>query len=374
MSAKLRPILFFEQYGSLGGGQQVLLELVRAARALGRPVEALIPAGPMQALLQELGATVHLVPACNLQQGQKSLRDALYLFIYTLRLLFQFHAPIRRAGYLYVNGNRLLPVALLASVLWRKPAFYHVHLHYQGLERTLLGWVLLTAMTRAVILPSVFIQEKLVAFSQRFADKRVIVLENGLDQRFTSVSYVDRFSRAPLQQLGIVGRVSSEKGQDVLLPLAKAYPELTFHVLGDAAFSDSAYLDSLWQPELPNIIFYGWVQDLPAKINEINLQVCLMPSRVPEAAPLVPLQMSALSCLAVVRRIGALADVAKALELATFELDCELSSILQNLLAEPPAELARRTEASYAAVMQRYSNEAWQQVLREFFANIFSKE
>ena len=99
-----------------------------------------------------------------------------------------------------------------------------------------------------------------------------------------------------------------------------------------------------------------------------------MPSRVPEAAPLVPLQMSALSCLAVVRRIGALADVAKALELATFELDCELSSILQNLLAEPPAELARRTEASYAAVMQRYSNEAWQEALRRFFTTAFSQE
>ena len=370
MNTKLQPILFFEQYGVLGGGQQVLLELVRAARSLGKPVEVLIPAGPIQALLQNLGATVHLIPDCNLQDGRKGLWDCLYLLIYTLRVLLQFQAPIRRAGHLYVNGNRLLAVAFLASVIWRKPAFYHVHLHYRSLERTLLAWVLFTTMTKAIILPSTFIQRELIAYSPKFANKRVIVLENGLDQRFISIPYVNRFSDVPLQHVGIVGRVSFEKGQDVLLPLAKAYPELTFHVLGDAAFSSSDYIDKLRQPALSNITFHGWVQNLPAKINEINLQVCLMPSRLPEAAPLVPLQMSALSCLMVVRRIGALADMVDTLGLLSFEQNCELSSCLQILLEQPRDELAHRTRASHAKVVQRYSNEIWQQNLRVFFSNI----
>ena len=175
-----------------------------------------------------------------------------------------------------------------------------------------------------------------------------------------------------LRQVGIVGRVSPEKGQDVLLPLARSFPHLHFHVLGDAAFSEEDYYARL-QVEAPaNVQFHGWVDDLPAKVREIGLQVCLVPSRCPtatpersfEAAPLVPLQMAALGCLVVVRRLGALEDLARNLDLLHFDTDEEISGCLQRLQEGPSDALAERSRATYATVMARYGHTAFQDRLR----------
>ena len=179
----------------------------------------------------------------------------------------------------------------------------------------------------------------MLAADVRFADPRVQVVPNGLDARFSDIPFQDRFTGRPLQHIGIVGRVSPEKGQDVLIPLAKHFPQLQFHVLGDAAFSSEDYYERLKREAPENVHFHGWVDDLPAKVNEIGLQVCLVPSRCPpespersfEAAPLVPLQMIALSCVVIVRKLGALEDVAQNLGLDTFVQDGELDNLLTKL-------------------------------------------
>lgn len=365
----MKHIVFLEQYGSLGGGQQVLLELVRAALHTGFRATVLIPEGPCADRLRSLGAQVMIVAECRLSQGKKSIADICRFAWYGCRTFLSHISVLRHADLIYVNGNRLLPVAMLAQLTLGRKAAYHIHLNHGGLERKLFLLTLRLKSTRALVLPSEFIRRELLAADVRFADPRVQVVPNGLDARFSDIPFQDRFTGRPLQHIGIVGRVSPEKGQDVLIPLAKHFPQLQFHVLGDAAFSSEDYYERLKREAPENVHFHGWVDDLPAKVNEIGLQVCLVPSRVKEAAPLVPLQMAALSCLVVVRKLGALEDVARELTLEKFGEDEELSVLLGELCSKQISILTDTTRNAYA-VIPFYSHNEFQKRLMELLQNL----
>ena len=364
----MKHIVFLEQYGSLGGGQQVLLELVRAALHSGFQATVLIPEGPCSDRLRSLGAQVIAVSECRLSQGKKGIADIFRFAWYGCRTFLSHISLLRHAGLIYVNGNRLLPVALLAQLLLGRKAAYHIHLNHGGLERKLFLLTLRLKSTRALVLPSEFIRRELLAADVRFADPRVQVVPNGLDARFSDIPFQDRFTGRPLQHIGIVGRVSPEKGQDVLIPLAKHFPQLQVHVLGDAAFSSEDYYERLKREAPENVHFHGWVDDLPAKVNEIGLQVCLVPSRCPpespgrsfEAAPLVPLQMAALSCLVIVRRLGALEDVARELGLETFEKDEELFIVLEKLCRNDILSHMSSANTFFTSCIYDFSNDKLQ--------------
>lgn len=373
----MKHIVFLEQYGSLGGGQQVLLELVRAALRTGFRVTVLIPEGPCADRLRALGAQAIVVPECRLSQGKKGIADIFRFAWYGCRTFLRHISLLRHADLIYVNGNRLSPVAMLAQLMLGRKAAYHIHLNHGGLERKLFLLALRLRSTRALVLPSEFIRRELLAADVRFDDPRVQVVPNGLDARFSDIPFQDRFTGRPLQHIGIVGRVSPEKGQDVLIPLAKHFPQLQFHVLGDAAFSSEDYYERLKREAPENVHFHGWVDDLPAKVNEIGLQVCLVPSRCPpespersfEAAPLVPLQMTALSCCVLVRKLGALEDVARELGLGVFEKDEALVEIISFLERNLQTNIRLCTIKSFNQICKYGMNE-FKERLNNLFLNI----
>ena len=366
----MKHIVFLEQYGSLGGGQQVLLELVRAALQTGFRATVLIPEGPCVDRLRALGAQVVVVPECRLSQGKKGIADIFRFAWYGSRTFLRHISLLRHADLIYVNGNRLSPVAMLAQLMLGRKAAYHIHLNHGGLERKLFLLALRLKSTRDLVLPSEFIRRELLAADVRFDDPRVQVVPNGLDARFSDIPFQDRFTGRPLQHIGIVGRVSPEKGQDVLIPLAKHFPQLQFHVLGDAAFSSEDYYERLKREAPENVHFHGWVDDLPAKVNEIGLQVCLVPSRVKEAAPLVPLQMAALSSLLIVRRLGALEDVARELGLKIFEEDESLSLLLNELIILREIDMSTIAKNSFDKCVGIYPNNMFFERIKAMLAKL----
>ena len=358
----MRRIAFLEQYGDLGGGQQVLLELVQAALALGHQVSVLIPEGPCANKLRHMGAAVQPIPLCRLSQGQKSCVDILRFTAYGWRVFLEHMRLLRSADLIYVNGNRLLGTAMLAQLFLQRKAVCHIHLNHGPLELKLFLLFLRSKKSLGLIVPSPFILRQLQAADKGFADPRVRLLPNGLDSRFSDIPFEDRFTDRPLRHVGIVGRVSPEKGQDVLLPLARRFPQLHFHVLGDAAFSAQDFYDGLRQTAPENVHFHGWVDDIPAKVREIGLQICLVPSRCPEgspersfeAAPLVPLQMAALSCLVMVRRLGALEDLAENLFLRSYDSDEEIKILIESIINTDSHALYADVKKSYFFVKKLY--------------------
>ena len=128
-----------------------------------------------------------IVSECRLSQGKKSIADIWRFAWYGCRT-FQSHISVlRHADLIYVNGNRLLPVAMLAQLILGRKAAYHIHLNHGGLERKLFLLALRLKSTRALVLPSEFIRRELLAADARFADPRVQVVPNGLDARFSNI-------------------------------------------------------------------------------------------------------------------------------------------------------------------------------------------
>ena len=342
---------------------------MRAALHTGFQATVLIPEGPCVERLRALGAQAIVVPECRLSQGKKNIADIFRFAWYGCRTFLSHISLLRHADLIYVNGNRLSPVAMLAQLMLGRKAAYHIHLNHGGLERKLFLLALRLKSTRALVLPSEFIRRELLAADVRFADPRVQVVPNGLDARFSDIPFQDRFTGRPLQHFGIVGRVSPEKGQDVLIPLAKHFPQLQFHVLGDAAFSSADYYERLKREAPENVHFHGWVDDLPAKVNEIGLQVCLVPSRVKEAFSLVAVEMVALSCLLIVRKVGAMEDAARELGLGMFEKDEELPTLLHELCSRKSSVLADVTQHVHEGISLRLYNK-FQGRLKSLLLNI----
>lgn len=72
----MKHIVFLEQYGSLGGGQQVLLELVRAALHSGFQATVLIPEGPCSDSCAPWGHRSLLFPSAAFPKAKKVLRTS----------------------------------------------------------------------------------------------------------------------------------------------------------------------------------------------------------------------------------------------------------------------------------------------------------
>lgn len=140
----------------------MLLELVRAALQTGFQATVLIPEGPCVDRLRSLGAQVMIVSECRLSQGKKSLADIWRFAWYGCRTFLSHISVLRHADLIYVNGNRLLPVAMLAQLVLGRKAAYHIHLNHGGLERKLFLLALRLKSTRALILPSEFIRRELL--------------------------------------------------------------------------------------------------------------------------------------------------------------------------------------------------------------------
>jgi len=367
----MQHIVFLEQYGSLGGGQQVLLELVRAALHIGCRVSVLIPDGPCVEKLRSIGAHVHKIADSHLSQGKKSFSDILRFIIYSWRIFLQYTGLLRSADLIYINGNRLLGTGMLAQYLLQRKAVCHIHLNHGQLEQKLFLLFLRNRKSLALIVPSPFILRQLQAAHQGFADARIRLLPNGLDSRFSNTPFEDRFTDRPLQHVGILGRVSPEKGQDILLPLAQRFPQLQFHVLGDAAFSGKDFYDRLKQVAPANIHFHGWIEDIPAKVREIGLQICLVPSRCPESFSLVSIEMTAISCLVIARKLGALEDVVCDLQLRIFSEDDELGDALERLINTSGIALAHEVENSYTLCKSKYDTTVFQKNLQNEISRLF---
>ncbi len=373
-------ILFFDQYGSLGGGQQMLLEFVRAVQNLKFKVSALLPKGDCTVALKRMGVDVSYSGKCNLNHGKKNYLDVIKLLFFSISSLLKHRKLFKHPDILCANGGRTYLLCFLAAIIYKKPAIYYIHIHLSRMEYSLLRCILRSKYTKNIVAPSFFIQQCLLQHSVDFSDERVVVLENGLDRRFNNIDYIDRFSNNKIEHIGIVGHIHYLKGQDVLLPLAQKFSHLQFHILGEAAPLEQKYYDELCNAAPKNIHFHGWVHDLPAKVNSIGLQLCIIPSRnfnddpsrCFEAFSLVSIEMSLLSCLVIPRYIGALADQVKNLELFSFEHDDELVELVQKILSMQSSELANITKHSYNKVMGKYSQQAFQNRLQSFFSDVAS--
>ena len=285
-------VLLLDQFSELGGAQRCLLDLLPALAGPGWSAHVAAPGdGELAARAIALNATADRIPCGPYASGYKTPCDVARFAVQTPRLAREIRSLIRRydADLVYVNGPRLAPAAALA-VRKGPPVLFHAHSLLDGYPLRLAGWSL--RLTRAAVVASCrFVARPLAPYA---GQSRIRVVYNGVRQNGSPRR--DTSGNTSTVRIGVIGRISPEKGQaEFLRAVRLLYPHLPhgqFLICGGPLFSSAsalrygAELEALAK-DLP-VEFTGWQQNIDSVLSTLDLLV--VPSASVDATPRVILE------------------------------------------------------------------------------------
>jgi glycosyltransferase involved in cell wall biosynthesis len=284
-------IFFVDQFSDLGGAQQCLLDLVPAIQAAGWNMACAVPGdGNLVAKLRDFGVTVDSLRVTPLASGRKTPLDFLRFSMDVPRLALDISrlAAEVHADLIYVNGPRMLPAAAYAAWKSGRPLVFHCHNHLtENSARKLAGLSLQLASAR-VIACCRYVARPLWPFID---PGRMHVIYNG-----TAETAVVRPVTDSVRRVGMIGRVSPEKGQlefvQAVRLLLRKSTDRSFVICGAPLFSDRAaeqYFERLRETAagLP-VEFSGWQEDISSTLAQLD--VLVVPSLREPGAPRVVLE------------------------------------------------------------------------------------
>ncbi len=313
-------VLFIDQYSELGGAQQCLLDLLPAVLDAGWEAHVAIPGdGPLAESIASLGVSLHSIPYTRLSAGHKSWRDILNFTRHLPRLAAAITDLVLRcdADLVYVNGPRVLPAASLAAGgavrkgIARKslPVLFHSH---NRLRQRADRWVATRAIRHCNATVVGCCRFALEPLERHVRPGRAHLVYNGTARPEPTDS---RAARKTGLTIGVIGRISADKGQKEFLQAAHrisaVLPDCRFLVCGDALFGDQQaiqYRDSLrtLAEGLP-VEFLGWRRDVASVMSRLDLLV--VPSIWEPGAPRVILEAYASSVPVVAFPAGGIPEI-----------------------------------------------------------------
>jgi len=284
-------ILFVDQYSDLGGAQQCLLDLIPAVQRAGWTVTCAAPGdGRLVAKVRDRGVTVQPLPAMPLAAGPKPPLDFIRFAFATPVLARHISRMARdaRADLIYVNGPRVLPAAAWVARQARLPLLFHSHNYLAQRSAAALAGRSLQ-----------FANARVIACCQHAARPlRPYVLPGRLRVIYNGVGPAEAtpVASAAGPRIGVIGRISPEKGQFEFLQAARLVtpvsPAASFMVCGAPLFENreaSRYFDQVRRAAegLP-VEFPGWQDNIHAVLA--RLDVLVVPSLREPGAPRVILE------------------------------------------------------------------------------------
>ncbi len=278
-------VLFLDQFSEMGGGQRCLLDIVHAAKERGWGAHVLVPGdGPLVEQLRAGNADVGEIPCGPYRSGSKSPGDFLRFALDIRRQVRVIHDLMNRVPFdlIYVNGPRLLPAAALASS-GRVPLLFHAHSRInQASAAHFAGWsIRRSGATVAVCSNSA--GEPLRPYVR---PGKLHVIPNGTSE----IAFRERTFRS--WRIGIVGRISPEKGQMEFLRavalLQSEFPDAQFVLRGAPILAAQSYFNRVRDlaSEL-SVELAGWTEDIASVFGKLDLLV--VPSKE-EGMPRVVLE------------------------------------------------------------------------------------
>jgi glycosyltransferase involved in cell wall biosynthesis len=354
-------ILFVDQYREVAGGQIILQALVKNAREKGFQVGVLAPLGGglEAAFVSRWGSDValHDLKQLDLRDGQKGWRDLFKLIAYCFYVL-RFWKLASRYQVIYVNGCRLAPAFLLLSFLlplhrW----FYHMHLCHTRIEKLIFAVISFAPTTYRVVMASSFIRDDFFrSVPPLRKNKRFVVLENCLGPAFNNLPPRDGFDEVKRAlTVALIGRVSPEKGHDVLPRLARRFPSVRFLIIGRTLPEHKGFLNSLLEEQLPNLTYLGETSQLPKVLEEQHVQFSIVPSRWEEPFGLTSIESMAASCVTLVSHKGMLPLIAERTGAFCFDDDDQLERLLDEAFHADPHTLQKLSRAQYESVHAHFN-------------------
>jgi glycosyltransferase involved in cell wall biosynthesis len=321
-------ILFLDQFSDLGGGQLCLLDLLPAICDVGWNAVVAAPGEGKLFARCDSGVRTQPLPMRVNRIGQRKAGDAarfafdLPQTLAAVRRLVEEH----RIELVYVNGPRMIPVAAIA-VGHKLPLIFHCHSYVPSHVAGPLNLALRYCRAR-VIACCKFVGEP-------FAARHPAVIYNAVVDH--ALPRVNR-SRP---RIGMLGRISPEKGHPEFLKAARNMPDYDYVICGEA--SDSRYERELRElaKGLP-VEFTGWLDDVAPVLASLDLLV--VPSAPTEATTRVIPEAYSAGVPVVARRGGGISEVVR---------HGETGYLIDSLDPGVIASSCRKALANGAAMAQR---------------------
>jgi glycosyltransferase involved in cell wall biosynthesis len=355
-------LLFIDQYGEMGGGQRILMSLLRVAARAGYQTTVLAPGGALRtAIAHEFGPAIVYVPCeePRLAHGRKGFADILRMLAYGWR--FRRHRPLlAEQDVIYVNGLRHLPHLLILARSLKARLIYHIHLRHSLAERLLLRLATRARSTFRLVVNSRFTRDTLGIVSSR-----IVLIENVLDSAYANLPFSDRFRDGGPWRAAVIGTLRPEKGQDIATAAISSRPDISLAIIGRDGDGVRDWADALRQGSRANVHFRGAVSNVAQELNDRGIQFSLVPSRWEEPFGLVAIESMACSCITIVSGRGGLAEIAERTG-ALVAADAEsLGHTLDQLCRLPPASLAAMARAQHRAVQETYAPALFEAEIRK---------
>lgn len=314
-------VLFVDQYGEMGGGQTVLVEMIRFALDAGLRVKVIAPgSGTLQSRVATLfGSKVQWIPLDSAAPNSGFLAKLIH-FVKTL--LDPTWRKIRRhAGPIHVNGlKNALPVLLHCGLKKHPRVLLHLHLAYGRHFQRYLHLLSCHPAFRSCIAISPFVLRSLLP---GLLSKTQLV-ENWLPEGFQTPTAPAH----PTLTGVVVGRLMPEKGQDLVVQAAAKLPQWRFIFIGSDQLGDKCYSEQIKRDAGSNCLFVGQQNNPWEFAHYQGASVCIVPSLWQEPFGLVALEAVAVGLKTIVRPVGGLRDLAQKFKLRVFDTSEDLVKLL----------------------------------------------
>jgi len=320
------PILFLEQQAYRAGAQRVLGEVLRAVEPDCLPIVGFPEDGPFVQEIKRRSVETFLYPLGRYTSGRKSVADMRNLALRSVRCAWLLARIIRRRGIrlVYINGPRSLIAGALAARLTRTPAVFHLHLTMTRktdifvvarTARHLARIVACSETTAASLLAS---HPKLKSLVQVIYNPVRVACAARASSVQTAALRADAPNRRALV-MGIVGRITPQKGQHVALDAAfeLARRGRTLRVIFVGApdpnsLEDESYLSSLKSyvrnsGMIGQISWAGYQED-PNPLYSL-CDFIVIPSTVSEGLPMVAIEAMRMGIPVIGSNVGGIPEI-----------------------------------------------------------------
>lgn len=222
-----QTILFLDQQSWLGGAQRVLEATLDSIAAEHAFIVAFPGSGPFRSALADRAIETMDIPIGSYEPGRKSLREMAefaWRSVYCgLKLAVFIHK--RRIALVYINGPRCLPAGALAAWITGRPAIFHLHLILRRRLEIILARVLARPVCR-ILACSNAAAESLAGRNRGLSAKTEVLYNPLRELREGPLNWRSETGRSGRDHftIGMVGRITSDKGHHLLLEAVAGMP------------------------------------------------------------------------------------------------------------------------------------------------------
>jgi glycosyltransferase involved in cell wall biosynthesis len=253
----LPRILFLDHVGELGGAELCLVDMARHTH--GRSKVILMAEGPLQAALAAVDADVavlRLPGEVSRVRRASGLLRGLLAAPQVMRLAWKIAREAGNFDLIWANSQKAFVVGCFASLLARKPLIWLMHDiltadHFSSTNRRVAVSLANRFAARVVTVSNTSMQ----SFINSNGNPEIAcVVYNGIDpEKFgfvpgsgsASSNLRTEFGIGSRPLVGVFGRITPWKGQDILIRALPALPGVHAVFVGEALFKETQYADSL---------------------------------------------------------------------------------------------------------------------------------